>query len=428
MRRRAVLFALPALVLLLAGGAFLLRERIADYWIQTRLAQRLSDALGADVEVEGARWRSGLLQAQVLRIAGGDLPFENLEARGVKAAVGWNALLEPAEEPLHVEADEAHVVWHDRTGRDARGNNEAGAAGTAPPLDVFVNRLNFRHRDLADWSVEGSTVRAVNRDGTWSLSGQGGEIRIPPRDPLALRHFSAEHTGGRWRIGSVAVEDPRGGVLGGSAARDEDGSWSGRFSWKDIEIAPLLPQDAARHIEGTSSGDALLANGTLTGRMKIRDARTHAVGLFVKLASLLDREDWSTVPWRVFHFDFKRHADGRFEFSDLQALSEKGVAVRGAGGYAPENIAAELQFGVLREGRPYLAAFMPVLFSHERDGYLWTSVKVGGTPQAPTENLSARVAEALAVVPATGVIDSAVEAPAAAGEAVDGLLRGLLHR
>lgn len=421
MRWRAILLALLAGLLLLAGATYLLRERLTDQWIQARLAARLSGALGAEVEVQGVAWRSGVLRARSLRIAGGELPFEELEARGIEAAVGWDALLEPAEEPLHVRADEADVVWRDRPA-------PAGQASTAPPVDVLVTRLNFRHRDAAEWSIEESSVHALNRDGKWSFSGQGGSLQLPGIGRLAIGKFSADHADGRWRIGSFDLRDSRGGAVAGSAAHDAGGSWSGEFSWQNIDIAPFLPGTVNAHIEGAADGGGVLRGGTLTGKMKLTGARTKAVGLLVKLAGLVDREDWSTVPWRTFQFDFTRQADGRLDFSDLQAFSPKGVAVRGEGYYEPEEIGADLQFGVRREGRPYLAALMPVLFSHEREGYLWTAVKVGGTPGAPKENLSARVAAALAVVPATGVIDSAVEAPAAAGEAAEDVLRSMLRR
>ena len=89
---------------------------------------------------------------------------------------------------------------------------------------------------------------------------------------------------------------------------------------------------------------------------------------------------------------------------------------------------ADLQVGVRAAGRPILGAFVPVLFSHERDGYYWTQVKIGGTPEAPTENLGARLAAAIALAPAAGAAQSAVEIPAAASEAVGGLLRGIMGR
>lgn len=428
MKWRGFLLAVVALFLLLAGSVYLLRENLANYWIRTQLAGKLAVALGADVDLQGLDWKAGVLRAVRLRVAGGNLPFVRLEAREVRAMVDWQSLLEPTNAPLHVEAAEAEVVWRDRSPGDGSAGEQAkGTAATSPPLDLLVNRLHFRHRDLAAWSVEGSSVRALNRDGVWSLSGKGGELKLPERTPLAIERFSAEHRGDRWHIGGFALKDSRGGVIAGSATR-EGGAWSGEFSWQDLQLAPLLGENFAGHLTGgTASGDGRLKDGTLTGKMKIAGAETRAVGLFVKLAGLFDREDWSTVPWHIFRFDFVRQADGRIEFTDLQALTEKGVAVRGSGHYTPDSVGANLQLGVRRKGRPYLGAFVPILFSHERDGYCWTKVKVGGRPGALTEDLSGRVASALAMVPATGVMDSAVEVPEAAGQAVGDLLRSLLR-
>ncbi len=427
MKWRVVLLSLAALLLLLGGGVYLVRETLANYWMRAQLAGKLATALGADVDLQGLEWKDGVLRATRLRVAGGDLPFVRLEAREVRAMVGWQSLLEPANEPLHVEAAEAEIVWrnHPPSGERAAATATATAAQT-PPLDLLVNRLHLRHRDWAEWSIEGSSVRGLNRDGVWSISGKGGELKLPDRAPLAIERFSAEHRGDRWHLGGFAVKDASGGVIAGSATH-EGGAWSGEFSWQDIRIEPMLGKNFAGHLSGTASGDGRLKDGTLTGKLKIADAETKAVGLFIKLADLFDHEDWSTVPWNIFQFDFVRQADGRIEFTDLQALTEKGVAVRGSGHYAPDSVAADLQLGVRRKGRPYLGAFVPILFSHERDGYCWTTVKVGGRPGALTENLSGRVASALAVVPATGVIDSAVEVPEAAGEAVGGLLRSLLR-
>lgn len=427
MKWRIILLSLAALLVLLGGALYMGREALANYWMRTQLAGRLAAALGADVDLQGLEWKAGVLRAARLRVAGGELPFVKLEAREVRAMVDWRSLLEPSSEPLHVEAAEAEIVWRQRPAGGARAVAAQEPSGPSPPLDLLVNRLHFRHRDLPGWSVEGFAVRALNRDGVWSLSGKGGELQWPERAPLAIERFSAEHRGDRWSIGGFALKDASGGVIAGSASH-EAGAWSGEFSWQDVQLAPLLGKSFAEYlIGGTASGDGRLKDGTLTGQMKIAGAESKAVGLFVKLASMFDREDWSTVPWQIFRFDFIRQADGRIEFSDLQALTGKGVAVRGSGHYAPESVAADLQLGVRRKGRPYLGAFVPILFSHEKDGYCWTTVKVGGRPGALTENLSGRVAGALAAVPATGVMDSAVEVPEAAGEAVGGLLRSLLR-
>ena len=417
-----ILLVAAGLVVLAAGTVFLLRDHLADYYIKRQLASRLSQALNAEVDLQGVHWKNGVLQARRLRVAGGQLPFIRLESRGVRAVVDWRRLLEPTNEPLHLEVDEAEVVWR------PQGESQGGAApAELPPLDVLVGKLDFRHSDNRGWAIDDSSVRAVRQDGRWSVSAHGGTLTVTGWPALSIERISAESHDGKWNIGSFAAKDAQGGVIAGSATH-VDGIWGAEFSWQDLDLATLVPSDVSPHLEGKASGDAVMKDDTLRGQMKISGASTKTVGLLVKLASLLDREDWSNVPWNIFRFDFTRQADGRVDFSDLQALSAKGVAVRGSGHFAPTILSADLQVGIRREGRPYLGAFVPILFSHQRDGYYWTPLKVGGTPSAPTENLSGRVAAALAVAPAAGAAESAVQIPEAAVDAVGGALRDLLRR
>ena len=157
-------------------------------------------------------------------------------------------------------------------------------------------------------------------------------------------------------------------------------------------------------------------------------AETRNLPALVKLASVFRRENYDTVPWDSVRFDFLRGPDGTVTFANLLAVSPTGLAVRGSGTLAAGSVSADLQLGVRREGRPWLVAFMPVLFRNEADGYLWTKVKVGGTPQKPTEDLSPRIVAAIAALPAAEAVDAAVEIPAGAVEAAGGLLRQLLGR
>jgi hypothetical protein len=148
----------------------------------------------------------------------------------------------------------------------------------------------------------------------------------------------------------------------------------------------------------------------------------------IKLASIFTGENYDNVAWETARFDFIRDARGAVLIENLTAISSKGLSLQGSGAFAHDHLSADLQLGLKREGRPWLVAFMPILFRSEKDGYLWTPVKVGGTPQAPTEDLTKRVVAALAVAPATQAVETAVEVPATAVEAAGNLLRGLLGR
>ncbi|MEX1010057.1 MAG: hypothetical protein WEC72_01805 [Chthoniobacterales bacterium] len=427
MRWKYVLLGSVAFGLLAAGTVFLLRDHLADYWIKQQLAAQLSRALDAEVDLQGVHWKGGVLQAQRLRMAGEQLPFIRLESRGVRAVVDWRRLLEPAKEPLHVEIAEADLVWRPPGAQGAGAAAADTAAAQFPPLDLLVGKLSFRHNDNHDWSIDNSSVRAVQQGKSWSVSANGGSLTIGAWPALSVERLSAEHRDGKWNIGSFALKDGRDGVIAGSASQAGE-TWSGEFSWQDLDLAALAPPEMAPHLEGTASGDAVLKGDVLRGQMKISGASTKTVSLLVKLASLVGGEDWSDVPWQIFRFDFTRQSDGRVEFSNLQALSPKGIAVRGSGYYTPAGLGADLQVGIRREGRSYLGAFVPILFSHERDGYYWMPVKVGGTLAAPTENLSTRIVAALTVAPAAGAAESAVQIPGAAVEAVGGALRDLLRR
>jgi hypothetical protein len=422
--------ALAMLVLLgvLAGAALLFRESIVNLWIGKKLAGVLSAAVRAEVELEDVAWTDGTLRAGRGVISGGALPFASLEVSDLRTAVGWDQLFDPLARPLHVETGAAEIVWPGESKRgEDRPKSDQGTRTELPPVDLLVARLTMRHADGKGWSVRDTAARAVHEKGTWSVSGRGGTAEIFGLPPLELERASATHDGQTWKIGGFAVRDGAGGALAGSATH-EKGAWSGEFSWQDVDLARLLPPETAAHVAGKISGEATLQEGVLRGRAKLTGARLAKVPQFVKMASLFAGENWDTITWDVFRFDFVRHPDGRVEFAKLEAVSPQGIALHGAGHYAADSIGADFQLGVARNGRPWLVAFMPVLFRAENSGYLWTPVKVSGTPQAPVEDLSARLAAAVAVVPATTAIEAAAEIPGGAVEAAGGLLRSLLGR
>lgn len=241
-----------------------------------------------------------------------------------------------------------------------------------------------------------------------------------------LERVTADQKENGWSIPSFALRDGAGGMIGGSANKTKE-IWNGEFSWQDLEIGSFWSAET-QQLGGKAAGDAVLENNELRGKMTITGATSRRVPQLVRLASLFAGENWETLPWETFRFEFTRSPDGRLHFRDLVALSSKGLAVRGGGHYAAENIGAELQLGVRREGRPWLIAFIPVLFRGERDGYLWTNVRVSGTPQEPKEDLSTRIVAALAAAPAAEAADAAVEIPAGAAEAAGDMFRLLIGR
>ncbi|MBJ7258045.1 MAG: hypothetical protein JHD33_00785 [Chthoniobacterales bacterium] len=416
------------------GAAYLLREDIVNWWLQRKLAGELSRRFGAQVEMEGVRYRDGILSTQRCRVSGGRTPFASLEIKDARLPIGLDRLENPAGEPLRLEAGTVDLVWRDQPPAPAAtaGPREGTAgevrADTAMPVvEMAAGNFSFRHEDAARWRMANSTVHGSFEAGKWSFSGRGGTMAAPGWPEFRIEKITGEHSGKETRISDFVLNDPKGGTITGAGAALE-GRWSGDFRWNNIGMEFVLPPAAMNHFQGRSGGEARLARDVLTGRMQLEGAEVRNLPALVKLASIFTGENYGTVAWESVSFDFIRDARGAVLIENLAAVSSKGLAVQGAGAFAQDHLSADLQLGLKREGRPWLVAFMPILFRREKDGYLWMPIKVGGTPHAPTEDLTPRVVLALAVVPATQAADTAAELPANAVEAAGGLLRSLFGR
>ena len=415
---------IPAVAVIIAAGAALwFRDDAARWWIGRKLATGLESSLGADVQLDEVSLNDGLLRIGRCRISGGDLPFASLEATDTRSPAGWRRILEPAKETIHIEAASALVVLQPEAPEQvAAVKTESNAI---PSMDILVADFTLRGAD--GQAINGAALRAVHGLGTWSFAGNGGELNLPGFAPLRIDRFSAEHSGGTWRIGGFAVNDGAKGALAGSAAETSSG-WSAEFSWQDLAMGKFLPSWTTNHVQGLGSGDGKLDNGVLRGRMQLTGLETKSVPALLKMASLFTGENWDNITWEMIRFDFTREAGGRISVSNLVGVSPAGLAVRGSGTLSGDNLAASLEFGVQREGRPWLVAFMPSLFRAEKAGYFWTPVNIGGTADAPTEDLSPRVAAALATAPVDAAVEAAAGISDTAVDAAGSLLDKLLGR
>jgi hypothetical protein len=318
------------------------------------------------------------------------------------------------------------MVWPEEERKASVAGDEQGAGEPLPDLEILVAKFSLTRESRPAWGLEDSSIHAKRTGGRWAFSATGGVVSLPGQPKMMLERLAAEHDGTTWKVPVFALSNGQGGALAGSASKAADGRWSGEFSWQDLDLGFLAGGGEGAKFNGTGSGDAALSSDVLHGSMKVKGAVIREVPALVKMASLFVGENWSEIPFETLGFDFVHGADGATTLSNLQAVSSKGLAVTGSGSYSTQRLGGDFQLGVLRKNRPWLVAFMPVLFRTEREGYLWAPVRVGGTPDKPTEDLSGRVAAALAMAPAGGVIQGTAEIPGAAVEAAGDLLKGLL--
>jgi len=430
MKLLRILAILVVLAAIAGGAAYVMREEIVNWWLQKQLSAELSKIAGADVKTEAVRYRDGVLSAGLCRVSGENMPFASLEIRDARVPIDWERIKNPAGEPLRLEAAFVDLVWRDaNASRPEKGPLiKAETSGiTMPVVEMAAERFSYRHEDSAGWRIAESNVRGKYEAGEWSFSGRGGKLHAPGWTPLEIDSLAGRHRAGETILDHFALNGPKGSFVEGSA-KGAEGKWSGDFRWKDVAMELVLPEGATKHFTARSSGSGRLADATFRGQMELAGAEARDLPALVKLASIFTGENYDNVAWETAQFDFIRDARGAVLIENLTAISSKGLSLEGSGVFAQDHLSADLNLGLKREGRPWLVAFMPILFRSEKDGYLWTPVKVGGTPQAPTEDLTTRVVAALAVAPATQAVESVAEIPATAVEAAGGLLRSLLGR
>jgi len=409
------------------AAALLMREGLLNWWLQNRLASHLAAELGTKVHLEDVRYRQGALLVDRCRLDGPRPIVESADLRGIKTTIDWQELISPSGKNLQVEIESAEIIRGnaDQAGREAGRGNSFGIGGKSPGLQMSVGRLTLRQEGQILPVLKDVALQATHDGGIWSFSARGGDISLLGLPMLALDRLAGDYRGGELTIGAFGARNPRGGTLAGSAT-ERNGHWSGQFRWQDLAVQEIAPSEIGAHFAGRCSGEAQFEGEDLRGKMTITGAEARGLPSLIRMASLFAGEDWSSVPWSSFTFDFARNADASVDFSNLLAESPKGLAVKGSGRVGSDQLDAELSLGVIRKGRPWLVAFMPILFRSESDGYLWTPVRMGGTPKMPTEDLTPRVVAALAAVPAAGAVEAATIIPGNAVEAATGLLRGLL--
>ena len=92
----------------------------------------------------------------------------------------------------------------------------------------------------------------------------------------------------------------------------------------------------------------------------------------------------------------------RAEIKQIAIEAEGAFSIQGAARIDDQRLSGSVQFGVTRKYLEWLPRAEQI-FDRERDGYLWTTVKLAGNVRSPREDLSPRVAELLKKSPGTAV-------------------------
>lgn len=414
-----------------------------NLWVQAYLRSeafrqlvmaKTGETLHADVDSRPLEWSGPSVFSAALTGRGeAGAPLESIDAEQVRANIDWQAIFHGAWRVSRID-----IVRLDATVRTASERTattaEPGPTPEPPPpkRTLLPNRFELDRVSVQDANVAfgqlaqlRNTALVMRPEGSgWVFDGTGGRLESPPRQPLDVGSFRV-----RLQQGVVYLTDAtlRLGATGAITASGEVGGPRGPFDvqiqWQNVDAADVLDATWKPRLSGTLSGDAeVLGRAGLPpltkGKFLLTDGRLEGLPVQKEIAKFTRSPQFDRMPLHEVSGDYTM--DGatttirNFVAESPGLLRVEGDCRIGANGSLDGNF----RVGVTSQSLQWLPGSQEKVFLTADGGYLWTNVRIGGTLEHPTEDLSSRLARAVG----EQAIDTGVEllqgAPSNATDAV----------
>lgn len=474
-RTRPILWMIPlgfvaALLLVVLCATLWAQRYLRSDAFRRLLDQHVSQVLGVEGGFAPFSWTEASVYSDHFQGRGLDGGVvEDITGQGIRAVVDLGSFRREAWEVERVTIN--HLVLN-------LGSLSAPGASSFPAAEPESAKPSYWSRWLPR-RVEVGSIRAKNVDlrlengaflgsgrgmavtvtpmmGSegWSFHAQGGELVLGEREPMLLDGLQA-----RLRDGECFITEAKLKLLG-QAALTTSGEISGsgfgfRSHLSGLRAERVLRADWRQRVSGTidtdfeTEGSVQARDGavslTHSGTARLKQGVLTALPLLEELADHTRTERFRTLVLdhaeAPFHYyrpagldsdaelrvELSLRSDGLFQLSGVIHVSHPFDDTR------PRPIAGELEVGVAKGVLRWLPGAEGRVFNKERSGYLFTTMRLGGTLENPEEDLSPRlgkaaVAETVEAVPDTaigvgrGVLDTA---SGLLGPQAGGLLNGL---
>ncbi len=470
-RRPSLLVGVPvALLLLLVAGLFGLRlwayHFLRSEGFRRQLDERTSAALHAEGRFDPLQWQDTEVYSPAFDATGEPGgPLSHLGVEQVRARFDLGALWHRTWRVESVELTRFNATLA-RGGDAARTRRERGGRVPSPALDtpppstaraadippdeppgffagLLPNRFEIGKVSVSDFSLAWNadrpadagrlrgvvlTARPLTADNrSWQIDGHDGQLTQAFFPALRLTGFSVKTTPHEVFITRAEGQaDPGGRVeLSGRQALDGDRALDLRVDFDGLPAAEFLPADWRARIKGLARGSVHITNsdgepggGRASGHVELRDGRLTALPLLDQLALFTASERFRATELQHAQADFDWNA-GNLAVSKLLVEGEGLIRTEGGFTVRANRIDGTLQVGLARGAVRWLPVVGARVFNQpERDGYLWTTVRLSGPVNHPAEDLTPRLLAAAQ----QEVIDKARQGTGAVIDTARGLL------
>lgn len=279
-----------------------------------------------------------------------------------------------------------------------------------------------------------SEVTCDEADITWRMQGKPGgifdtRVRILPYG----RDFEYFAEGGTLRSGGLAPdlemrkihmvitkkilelyelrlapkENDDGEILvKGEMGMREDKHVKMALAFHGVPIAPWMPKDLGGRVRGMAKGRVVwkgdeqsLEASSGEGEFAVTGGRLSELPVLAFLASATAKKGLEEITLARCDVKFQWKYP-HFEITSVDIEAEEKVAIRGSISLNGQKLGGTLDLGLGPQYLEWLPKAREQIFTREKDGMLWTKVKLSGSLSEPRDDLTPRLAEALKKDPA----------------------------
>jgi hypothetical protein len=403
------LFAL--IVVAVAGLNLWVRAYLRSEAFRKLVDAKTGEALHVDADWQPLEWSGSSVFSAALSARGeSGAPLESLEAGQVRASVNWRAIFEGAWRVDRIDAVRLDLALRSTPEQAASAAEPGPTPDTEPPRRGFLpNRFELERVSVQDANIavdalgglRHTALVAVPEGNGWVLDGSGGRLEPAGHTPLDVANFRV-----RFQQGVAYVTDAslRLGANGAISLSGEIGGTAAPFDmqtqWQGVAAADVLDATWKKRLSGVLSGQAHVVgrrdqSALTTGNFRLADGTLEGLPVQKQIATFTRSPQFERMPLQEVSGDFT--TDGatttvkNFVLESQGLLRVEGDCRIGARGELEGNF----RVGVTSQSLQWLPGSQERVFVNARNGYLWTTVKVGGTMESPTEDLSERLARAV---------------------------------
>ncbi len=282
-----------------------------------------------------------------------------------------------------------------------------------PWYSIFLpDRVYLKHVSSDDvdvtWPVRSQTggifqtrllITPHGRD--FEYRATGGILKGPAIPDLPVDQIHLLITKTEFTIYKLAMRSGDGQIhVAGATTTTQPKHADFTFDWNRVPVADWLPKTWNVNVSGLADGDLRwtgsdyrLNAATLTGRIDVNRGRIASLKFLDAIAAVTNRPDLRTLDLAQCRSRFQWQR-GDCRLSDLQIEQSGKFRIEGEISFNPHSLGGTLQIGLA----PAYLNWLPhpeEVFSRREGGYLWTSMHLSGTLEAPQQDLSPRLLAAL---------------------------------